>query len=101
MKFGTVSSIVAVVSLVVPTLAAPMDLGDLGLTAINNIFRTPPCAMKCILDPHWLKTYAPECSDMSVGKDLGIRLCQNYMYQAMIDDCIKGKCDDGETRGEP
>lgn len=97
-KMRLIKSVTAVVVLAVPTLATPIDLGSLGFTAMNNIFRTPPCAMKCIFDPHWQNTYAPECSDLSIGRELGIRLCQNHTYQQMIDECIKGKCDDDGRR---
>jgi hypothetical protein len=76
--------------------ALAIDLGALGMTAITNIFRTPQCAMKCIFDPHWMDTYAPECAGLPVGKELGQRLCQNVIYQHMIDDCIKGNCNDDE-----
>ena len=54
--------------------------------------------MPCILDQHWTKTYAPECADLPLGTEYGARLCRNYMYQHMIDHCIKGKCNDGDRR---
>jgi len=73
-----------------------INLGAIPQIAIQNLARTPSCAMPSILDPHWTKTYAPECAALPVGIEYGARLCRNYMYQHMIDHCIKGKCNDDD-----
>jgi hypothetical protein len=75
-----------------------IDFSTIPVKAMENLAQTPGCAMQCILDPHWAQTYAPECSDLPVGKEYGARLCRNYMYQHMVDNCIKGKCNDNERR---
>jgi hypothetical protein len=75
-----------------------INMGDIPPIAIQNLARTPGCAMPCILDPHWTKTYAPECADLPLGIEYGARLCRNYMYQHMMDHCIKGKCNDDDRK---
>ena len=65
--------------------------------ATENISRTPSCAMTCILDPHWAKYYAPECSQLPWGPEYGARLCRNFLYRFMIDHCIKGNCDEHDV----
>jgi hypothetical protein len=89
---------VALVSLSCASPALAMNLAGLGLTALGNFFRTPHCAMRCILDTQFIRTYAPECADLSAGSELGRRLCENRQYQVMIDGCFKENCNDDERR---
>jgi len=65
---------------------------------MENISKTPNCAMSCILDPHWAEKYAPECSQLPQGTEYGARLCKNSMYQFMIDYCIKEKCNENDRK---
>jgi hypothetical protein len=75
-----------------------IDLSVLGERAVVNLNLTPECAQKCILNPTWAKTYAPECSGIPLGMEYGKKLCQNYMYQHMLDNCFKDKCNDEERK---
>src|SRR5204863_129881 len=67
-----------------------------GDRTVLNLNLTPPCAQMCILDPKWAKTYAPECADIPLGIEYATKLCQNYMYQYMLDSCFKDKCNDAD-----
>lgn len=78
-----------------------INMADFPQTAIQNLARTPGCAMTCILNPHWTKTYAPECSDIPMGREYGARLCRNNIYQQMIDGCIKENCSENDRRMVP
>ena len=78
--------------------AGAFDWGAIPPQALENLNRTPSCAKSCILDLHWAKTYAPECSQLPFGVEYGSRLCRNFMYQFMIDTCIKSHCNDEDRR---
>jgi hypothetical protein len=69
-----------------------IDISVFGEKAVMNLNLTPPCAQMCILNPKWARTYAPECSEIPLGIEYGTKLCQNYMYQHMLDACFKDKC---------
>jgi hypothetical protein len=69
-----------------------IDISVFGEKAVINLNLTPPCAQMCILNPKWARTYAPECSEIPLGIEYGTKLCQNYMYQHMLDSCFKEKC---------
>jgi hypothetical protein len=69
-----------------------LDISGFGKKALENLNKTPACAQSCIMNPKWAKTYAPECADLDFGKEYGMKLCQNYMYQHMLDNCFKEKC---------
>src|SRR5271170_4803097 len=97
MKLGTVhAKLTALAATVLP--AGAFDLGAIPPKVVENLSRTPSCAMSCIFDPHWIKTYAPECSQLPLGAEYGSRLCRNFMYQFMIDTCIKSHCSDEDRR---
>lgn len=95
MKF----TIANIVTLILSTVSvSAIDLSVFGERAVVNINLTPACAQMCILNPKWAKTYAPECSGIPFGLEYGKRLCQNYLYQHMLDNCFKDKCDDNNRR---
>jgi len=94
MKFTLVSILVASVASVVSAI----DISALGERTVLNLILTPGCAQMCILNPNWVKTYAPECADIPLGIEYATKLCQNYMYQHMLDNCFKDKCNDGDRK---
>jgi hypothetical protein len=81
---------------VLTSAVSAIDIGVFGERAVLNLNLTPACAQMCILNPKWVRTYAPECADIPHGVEYGIRLCQNYMYQRMLDNCFKDKCNDDD-----
>ena|SRR5579859_1336982 len=80
------------------TSASAIDLNAFGERALSNLNKTPTCAQMCILNPKWARTYAPECANIPLGVKYGRKLCQNFMYQAMLDNCFKEKCSNPEDR---
>jgi hypothetical protein len=72
--------------------ASAFDISVFGERAVQNLNLTPACAQICILNPKWAREYAPECASIDLGVEYGTRLCQNYMYQHMLDNCFKDKC---------
>lgn len=90
------TKLVALASLLLHAKA--FDVGGLPPKVLENISQTPSCAMSCILDSHWAKTYAPECSQLPFGTEYGARLCTNSIYQYMIDHCIKQKCNENDRK---
>jgi hypothetical protein len=74
------------------------DLTVFGERAMININRTPLCAKMCIFNPKWARTYAPECSSLPFGREYATRLCQNSVYQQMLDSCFKEKCNGNDRR---
>jgi hypothetical protein len=90
MKF-TIASIL--IASAVSAVSA-IDIGVLGERAVLNLNLTPACAQMCILNPKWARTYAPECADIPFGIEYATKLCQNHMYQYMLDSCFKDKCND-------
>ena len=95
MKF-TVAGIVTLLASTVSVSA--IDLSVFGERTVVNLNLTPACAQMCILNPKWAKTYAPECSDIPHGVEFGKRLCENYVYQHMLDNCFKDKCNDEDRK---
>ena len=91
------TAIVTIASITTPALADLLDF-ELGLKAAANIFKTPKCAKRCIFDPHYQETYAPDCSNLSAGVEMARRLCENQIYQQMMDNCIKEKCGDDDRQ---
>jgi hypothetical protein len=87
------SKLLAFASIILP--AHSFDMGGLPPQAMENISKTPSCAMSCILDPHWAQKYAPECLQLPLGTEYGARLC---VYQFMIDYCIKEKCNENDRK---
>ena len=73
-------------------------VGNLGERVITNLNLTPSCAQTCIFNPKWTRTYAPECANIPIGIEYGTKLCQNYMYQHMLDNCFKEKCNDQDRK---
>ena len=67
-------------------------LTTFGMRAFNNMRKTPPCALKCVLNPRWAQTYAPECAKVPLGQEYGRLLCLNSIYQQELDNCFKDKC---------
>jgi len=75
----------------IPLLGLDLPL-SIPKTAIRNLNETPFCAKKCIFNPHWTQTYAPEVKDLGYGHEYGNALCLNYVYQHMLDNCFKENC---------
>jgi hypothetical protein len=91
------------ITTLIATLAASasvtaFDLTVFGARAIKNLNQTPTCAQLCIFNPKWARTYAPECADIPLGVEYATKLCENYMYQHMLDSCFKDKCSDGDRQ---
>lgn len=85
--------VVAGVAIIAATAAvSAFDISVFGERAVQNLNLTPACAQMCILNPKWAREYAPECSNIDLGVEYGTRLCQNYVYQHMLDNCFKDKC---------
>ena len=85
--------LVGVVALIASAASASaFDISVFGERAVQNLNLTPACAQMCILNPKWAKEYAPECANIDLGVEYGTRLCQNYVYQHMLDNCFKEKC---------
>jgi hypothetical protein len=63
-----------------------------GPRAVENMKKMPFCALKCVLNPKWARTYAPELADTPLGIEYGTGLCVNSEYQVAMDDCFKDKC---------
>lgn len=95
MKWSVTALIAA---LVASASVSAIDLAAFGPRALQNLNQTPACAQLCIFNPKWARTYAPECADLPLGKEYATKLCENYMYQHMLDSCFKDKCTDGERQ---
>jgi len=92
-------SITAVLAaLVASATVNAFDIKAFGARALKNLNQTPACAQMCIFNPKWARTYAPECADIPLGVEYATKLCQNYMYQHMLDSCFKEKCSDGDRK---
>ena len=89
-QISTMKVLAGIVTLVAS--ASAFDISVFGERAVQNLNLTPACAQICILNPKWAREYAPECSTIDLGVEYGTRLCQNYMYQHMLDNCFKDKC---------
>ena len=59
---------------------------------MNNLNLTPACAQRCIFNPKYVQTYAPECNNLEFGVEYARRLCKSNLYQHMLDNCFKEKC---------
>jgi hypothetical protein len=73
-------------------VAGLTNAGDFGARALANMAKMPNCALKCVINPKYARTYAPECDDIPFGKEYGRMLCQNEKYQQMLDGCFREKC---------
>ena len=94
-------TVVGIVTLITSAISvSAIDISVFGERTIVNLNLTPTCAQMCILNPKWSRTYAPECSDIPLGVEYGKRLCQNYLYQHMLDNCFKDKCSDTDRKRE-
>src|SRR5579862_4815026 len=91
----TFIAVTAIILSIIPVWAF-----NLPLQALQNIIQTPGCATSCIFDGHWAKTYAPNCNGPP-NVEQGACLCRTYMYQHMMDNCIKEKCSDNDRRLVP
>ena len=87
---NVLAGIVALIASAVSVEA--FDISIFGERTIRNLNLTPACAQMCILNPKWAKEYAPECAGIELGIEYGTRLCQNYVYQHMLDNCFRDKC---------
>lgn len=76
------------------TSAVSISSFDIGERALTNFFLTPACAQSCILNPRLVRKYAPECINIPIGMEYGTKLCQNHLYQHMLDNCFKEICND-------
>ena len=85
-----IAGIVAIIASTATVSA--VDISVFGERAVQNLNLTPACAQMCILNPKWAREYAPECATIDLGIEYGTRLCRNYVYQHMLDNCIKDKC---------
>lgn len=93
MKFSLTVILAASVAFV-----SAIDIGSFGERTIINLNLTPACAQICIFNPKWARRYAPECADLPLGVEYATKLCENYIYQHMLDNCIKGKCNDSDRK---
>jgi hypothetical protein len=89
-------TIVSILFVSAASAVSAIDIGALGERAVLNLNLTPVCAQTCILNPKWAKTYAPECANIPLGIEYVTKLCQSYLYQHMLDNCIKDKCNDND-----
>lgn len=85
-----IAGIVAIITSAATVSA--LDISVFGERAVQNLNLTPACAQMCILNPKWAREYAPECATIDLGVEYGRRLCRNYVYQHMLDNCFKDKC---------
>lgn len=76
---------------------SPIAALNLPPQALKNIVQTPACATACIFDGKWAAKYAPECNGPP-SVEQGACLCRTYLYQHMMDFCIKDKCNDEDRR---
>ena len=90
-------TVIGILTLAVSSVSA-FDITTFGARAVQNLNRMPACAQLCIFNPKLAWTYAPECSDLPLGREYAKRLCQNYMYQHMLDNCFKENCNDNERK---
>jgi len=92
-QISTMKFLAGIVALIASAASASaFDISVFGERAVQNLNLTPACAQMCILNPKWAREYAPECANIDLGVEYGTRLCQNYVYQHMLDCCFKEKC---------